>query len=127
MVQYDHLKICPPDSNNTGILVMIDHFFKFAEVVHCSHEDHDAVQRPGYCCRNDLPDTARLRACNQTTHQFDCKGVQRVHEGIPGHKSHLYSGSAAHPRPGVTTKPDLADPLAGILLALRERLGTAFG
>ena len=39
LVQYDHLKFCPSDSNNTGILVIIDHFSKFAEAVPCSHED----------------------------------------------------------------------------------------
>ena len=30
LVQHDHLKICPSDFNNTGILVLIDHFSKFA-------------------------------------------------------------------------------------------------
>ena len=43
LVQYDHLKICPSDINNTGILVIIDHFSKFAEAVPCSHEDYDAL------------------------------------------------------------------------------------
>ena len=43
LVQYDHLKICPSDDNNTGILVIIDHFSKFAEAVPCSHHDYDAV------------------------------------------------------------------------------------
>ena len=43
LVQYDHLKICPSDSKNTGILVIIDHFSKFAEAVPCSHHDYDAV------------------------------------------------------------------------------------
>ena len=43
LVQYDHLKICPSDNNNTGILVIIDHFSKFAEAVPCSHHDNDAV------------------------------------------------------------------------------------
>ena len=42
-IQYDHLKICPSDSNNTGILVIIDHSSKFAEAVPCSHKDYDAV------------------------------------------------------------------------------------
>ena len=28
--------------------------------------------------------------------QVECNGVQRVHEGIPGHKNYLYSGSTAH-------------------------------
>ena len=43
LVQYDHLKICPSDNNNTGILVIIDHFSEFAEAVPCSHHDYDAV------------------------------------------------------------------------------------
>ena len=43
LVQYDHLKICPSDNNNTGILVIIEHFSKFAEAVPCSHEDYHAV------------------------------------------------------------------------------------
>ena len=43
LVQYDHLKICPSDNNNTGILVIIDHFSKFAEAVPCSHHNYDAM------------------------------------------------------------------------------------
>ena len=43
LVHYDHLKICPSDNNNTGILVIIDHFSKFAEAIPCSHHDYDAV------------------------------------------------------------------------------------
>ena len=43
LVQYDHLKICPSDNNNTGKLVIIDHFSKFAEALSCSHEDYEAV------------------------------------------------------------------------------------
>ena len=43
LVQYDHLKICPSDNNNTGILVIIDHFVKFAEAVPFSHHNYDAV------------------------------------------------------------------------------------
>ena len=39
----DHLKICPSDNNNTGILVIIDHFSKFAEAIPCSHHDYDAI------------------------------------------------------------------------------------
>ena len=43
LVQYDYLKICPSDNNNTGILVIIDLFSKFAEADPCSHHDNDAV------------------------------------------------------------------------------------
>ena len=42
LVQYDHLKICPSDDNNTGILVIIDHFSKIVEAVPCCHNDYDA-------------------------------------------------------------------------------------
>ena len=43
LFQYDHLKICPSDNKNTGNLVIIDHFSKFAEAVPCTHHDYDAV------------------------------------------------------------------------------------
>ena len=43
LVQCDHLKNCPSDNNNTGILVIVDHFSKFAETVPCSHHNYDAV------------------------------------------------------------------------------------
>ena len=43
LVQYDHMKLCPTDDGNTGILVIIDHFSKFAEVVLCSHDEYDAI------------------------------------------------------------------------------------
>ena len=67
LVQYDHLKICPLDSNNTGILVIFDHFFKFAEAVPVAMKITMRLPRPGFCCRTGLPDTGHLRACNQTT------------------------------------------------------------
>ena len=43
LLQYHHLRVCPSDSNNTGILVIIDHFSKFAQAVPWSHNDYDAV------------------------------------------------------------------------------------
>ena len=43
LVQYDHMKLCPSHDGNTGILVIIDHFSKFAEAVSCSHEEYDAI------------------------------------------------------------------------------------
>ena len=42
LVQFDHLKLCKTDSGNTGPLVIIDHFTKFAEAVPCAHDEHDA-------------------------------------------------------------------------------------
>ena len=43
LVQYDHLKICPSDDGNTGILVIIDHVSKLAEAVPCNHDEYDAA------------------------------------------------------------------------------------
>ena len=43
LVQCDHMKFCPTDDGNTGILITIDHFSKFAETVPCSHNDYDAI------------------------------------------------------------------------------------
>ena len=43
LVQYDHMKICPSDDGNTGILVIIDHFSKLAEAVPCNHDEYDAA------------------------------------------------------------------------------------
>ena len=43
LVQYDHMKLCPTDDGNTGILVIIDHVSKFAEAVPCSHDEFDAI------------------------------------------------------------------------------------
>ena len=43
LVQYDHMKLCPTDDGNTGILVIHDHFSKFAEAVPYSHYEYDAI------------------------------------------------------------------------------------
>ena len=43
LVQSDHMKLCPSDDDNTGILVIIDLFSKFAEAVPCSHNEYDAI------------------------------------------------------------------------------------
>ena len=42
LVQFDHLKLCKTDSGNTGLLVILDHFTKFAEAVPCAHDEYDA-------------------------------------------------------------------------------------
>ena len=43
LVQYDHMKFCPTDDGNTRILVIFDHFSKFAEAIPCSHNEYDAI------------------------------------------------------------------------------------
>ena len=43
LVQYDHMKLCHTDDGNTGVLVIFDHFSKFAEVIPCSHNEYDTI------------------------------------------------------------------------------------
>ena len=42
LVHFDHLKLCKTKSGDTGLLVIIDHFTKFAEAVPCAHDEYDA-------------------------------------------------------------------------------------
>ena len=42
LVQFDHLNLCKSESGNTGLLVIIDHFTKFAEGITCAHDAYDA-------------------------------------------------------------------------------------
>ena len=42
LVQFDHLKLCKTTSGNNGLLVIIDHFTKFAEAIPCAHDEYDA-------------------------------------------------------------------------------------
>ena len=43
LVQYDHMKLCPSDAVNTGVLLIIDHLSKFVEAVACSHDKYVAI------------------------------------------------------------------------------------
>ena len=43
LVQYDQMNICPSDSRNTGILVIIDHISIFAEAVPCNNGEYDTA------------------------------------------------------------------------------------
>ena len=42
LVQFDHLKLCETTSGSNGLLVIIDHFTKFAEAIPCAHDEYDA-------------------------------------------------------------------------------------
>ena len=69
MVQYDHLKNCASDSKNTGILVIIDHFSKFAEAVPCSHEEYDAATTSKLILQKRFARHGTPHACNYTLPQ----------------------------------------------------------
>ena len=66
LVQYDHMKLCPTDVGNTGILVIIDHFSKFAEAVPCSPDEYEAITTSRLLLQNGLPVMAPLAGCNRT-------------------------------------------------------------
>ena len=42
-VQFDHMKVCTSEAGNSGLLVIIDHFSKFAETVPCAYDKYDAI------------------------------------------------------------------------------------
>ena len=42
LVHFDHLKLCKTTSGNNGLLVIIDHFTKFAEAMPCAHDEYHA-------------------------------------------------------------------------------------
>ena len=41
LVHFDHLRLCKTTSRNYGLLVIIEHFTKFAEAIPCSHDEYD--------------------------------------------------------------------------------------
>ena len=64
--QNDHLKICPSDSNNTGILVIIDHFSKLLKSFSVAMTNTTPRRLQGSYYKNGLPVTRHQLACNQT-------------------------------------------------------------
>ena len=42
MLQFDYLKLCKTTSGNNGLLVIFDHFTKFAEAIPVAHDECDA-------------------------------------------------------------------------------------
>ena len=42
LVHFDHLKICETESDNLGLLVIVDHFTKLAEAIPCALDEYDA-------------------------------------------------------------------------------------
>ena len=69
LVQFDHLKLCKTESGNTGLLVIIDHFTKFAEAIPCAHDEYDAkttakIILNKWFARHGIP--ARMQSDNAT-------------------------------------------------------------
>ena len=94
LVQFDHLKVGKTDSGNTGLLVIIDHFTKFAEAVPCAHDQYDAIATANsilakWMSRHGTPH--RMQSDNATafsgtvmTHFMKASHVTKV-TSTPGH------------------------------------------
>ena len=96
LVQFDHLKLCKTDSGNTGLLVIIDHFTKFAEAVPCAHDEYDAqttakIILNKWFARHGTP--VRMQSDNATN--FTAEVAQELMKASQVTK---VTSSPAHPR-----------------------------
>ena len=96
LVQFDHLKLCKTDSGNTGLLVIIDHFTKFAEAVPCAHDEYDAqttakIILNKWFARHGTP--ARMQSDNATN--FTAEIAQELMKASQVAK---VTSTPAHPR-----------------------------
>ena len=96
LVQFDHLKLCKTDSGNTGLLVIIDHFIKFAEAVPCAHDEYDAqttakIILNKWFARHGTP--ARMQSDNATN--FNAEIAQELMKASQVTK---VTSTPAHPR-----------------------------
>ena len=96
LVQFDHLKLCNTESGNTGLLVIIDHFTKFAEAVPCAHDEYD-TQTSGkiilnkWFARHGTP--ARMQSDNATNFT-----VEIAPELMKASQVTKVTSTPAHPR-----------------------------
>ena len=96
LVQFDHLKLCKTDSGNTGLLVIVDHFTKFAEAVPCAHDENDAqttakINLNKWFARHGTP--ARMQSDNATN--FTAEIAQELMKASQVTK---VTSTPAHPR-----------------------------
>ena len=96
LVQFDHLKLCKTESGNTGLLVMIDHFTKFAEAIPCAHDEYDAqttakIILNKWFARHGTP--ARMQSDNATN--FTAEIAQELMKASQVTK---VTSTPAHPR-----------------------------
>ena len=92
LVQFDHLKLCKTESGNTGLLVIIDHFTKFAEAIPCAHDEYDAQTTANkWFARHGTP--ARMQSDNATN--FTAEIAQEL---MKASKVTKVTSTPAHPR-----------------------------
>ena len=96
LVQFDHLKLCKTTSGNNGLLVIIDHFTKFAEAIPCAHDEYDAqttakIILNKWFARHGTP--ARMQSDNATN--FTAEIAQELMKASQVTK---ITSTPAHPR-----------------------------
>ena len=96
LVQFDHLKLCKTTSGNNGLLVIIDHFTKFAEAIPCAHDEYDAqttakIILNKWFARHGTP--ARMQSDNATN--FTAEIAQEL---MKASKVTKVTSTPAHPR-----------------------------
>ena len=96
LVQIDHLKLCKTTSGNNGLLVIIDHFTKFAEAIPCAHDEYDAqttakIILNKWFARHGTP--ARMQSDNATN--FTAEIAQELMKASQVTK---VTSTPAHPR-----------------------------
>ena len=96
LVQFDHLKLCKTTSGNNGLLVIIDHFTKFAEAIPCAHDEYDAqttakIILKKWFARHGTP--ARMQSDNATN--FTAEIAQELMKASQVTK---VTSTPAHPR-----------------------------
>ena len=99
LVQYDHMKLCPTDDGNTGILVIIDHFSKFAEAVPCSHSEYDAITtslllRQKWFARHGTPTRMQSDNAPKLTAEVSNEFMKASH--VTRHQGDLHCWSPTH-------------------------------
>ena len=96
LMQFDHLKLCKTESGNTRLLIIINHFTKFAEAIPCAHDQNDAqttakVILNKWFARHGTP--ARMQSDNATN--FTAEIAQELMKASQVTK---VTSTPAHPR-----------------------------
>ena len=94
LIQFDHLKLCKTVSGNTGLLVIIDHFTKFAEAI--PHNEYDAKTTAKIIfnklfARHGTP--ARMQSDNATNFT-----AEKAQEHMKASQVTKVTSTPAHPR-----------------------------
>ena len=123
VVQIDHQKICMTDSGYNQVLVMIDHFTKYAEAVPCinaSAEETCDHLISTWIARHGCPMT--FQSDNGTI--FEGEGTyERAHETFTGSSSSFHDIPSPEEWLSGKAKSNVSVDAEGLLFQVYDRLG----